>query len=108
QRLGVHPGLCHVGAKRVTAYVRRNLGHLHLVYAVVLGADVLEVLFPVESHHWTPVLVEKEKSAVPLHYRLHLWRFPVGKYTGKALLYLRRHGNHSGAAAGFRVFYHVL
>ena len=46
QRLGIHAGFGHIGAEGVSAYMWCDFGHLHLVNAVILVANVLKILHP--------------------------------------------------------------
>ena len=39
QALWVHSTFCHLGAESVSAYMRRNLGHLNLKNLVILGKN---------------------------------------------------------------------
>lgn len=50
--LGVHTGLRHIGAERVSANMGRDLRYLHFVDFVVLLADALEILLPLKCYHW--------------------------------------------------------
>ena len=47
QRLGIHSGLCHVGAESVPTHMGCDLRQLHTVGLVVLGNHMLHVLLPV-------------------------------------------------------------
>ena len=60
---GVHPLASHLGAERVTADMRGNLGKLLLVDAIVLAERELEVLLPVHRNLRHTVFVQKQESA---------------------------------------------
>ena len=47
QRLGIHSGLCHVGAESVPTHMGCDLRQLHTVGLIVLGNHMLHVLLPV-------------------------------------------------------------
>ena len=78
QHFGVHTALCRVGTTYVTANVRGDFGHLHLVDAVVLLADVLEVMLPVKHHHRLAVFVQVQNAAHIANHRLGLGHRPLG------------------------------
>ena len=85
QRLGVHTALCHVGTKCVPANVRGDFGHLHLIDAVVLLADVLEVMLPMKRHHRLAVLIQIQKAAPSANHRLGFGPWPAGDNALEAL-----------------------
>lgn len=56
QSFGIHAAFSHVGTISMSAHMRCDFGHLYLVDFVVLLADMLEILLPVQRHHGTPIL----------------------------------------------------
>ena len=46
QCLWIHSGFRHIGTEGVPAYMGCDFGHLHLVNAVILVANVLKILLP--------------------------------------------------------------
>ena len=108
QRLGVHTALCHVGTKCVPANVRGDFGHLHLIDAVVLLADVLEVMLPMKRHHRFAVLVQVQKAAPAVDHRLSLGLWPVGNNPLESLVHIICHGDFPCSARSFRVLDDIL
>ena len=70
QRFGIHPAFCHIGTKGVAADMGCDFGKLYFVDAVVLVADMLKVMFPMECDHWHRVFVKKKESGVTINHRL--------------------------------------
>lgn len=100
QRLGIHAGFCHIGAEGVSAYMGCDFWHLHPVNAVILVANVLKILLPVQCHHGHPILVQIEETAFSADEGLFFLLLSVCNNGRKAIPHLRCHGHHSGAAAG--------
>ena len=70
QRLGVHPGLGHIGAKSMPTHMGCDLGQLHTVGLVVLVHSVGHVLLPVQRNHRHIILVQEQKTSVTVDHRL--------------------------------------
>ena len=100
QRLGIHTGFSHIGAEGMPAHMGRDFGHLHLVNTVILVANVLKVLLPMQGHHGHPILIQIEETALAADDGLFLLLLSVGDDGRKAVSHFRCHGHHSGAAAG--------
>ena len=66
---GIHPRGRHP-AEGMAAHMGRYFGHLDFVNAVVLLADMLEIFFPVHGNHWHLILIQKQKSGIPINHWL--------------------------------------
>ena len=52
QRLWIHSRFCHIRAIGVSAYMRRNVWHLHPVNVIVSANHMIESVLPVHCHKW--------------------------------------------------------
>lgn len=71
QGFRAHSGLCHIGAEGMPAYMGRDLGQLYPVNLVILGYNMLHILFPMQCHHRHIIFVQEQESGATIHNRLH-------------------------------------
>ena len=70
ERLRVHPCFCLIAAIGMAADVRGDVGHLDPVDIVVALDHMVEPVLPVHRHFRQAVLVQKQKTAVPVDHAL--------------------------------------
>ena len=81
---------------------------MYLIDTVVLLADMLKILFPMQRNHRAVVFVQKQESGVSLYYRLDLRLLSIFNDTLETRFYFRRHRHHSCAAVRFGIFNHIF
>lgn len=108
QRLGIHPGLCHVGTESVPTHMGCDLGQLHTVGLVVLGNHMLHVLLPVERHHRHVVLVQAEETCMAVDHRLFPRFLPVLDDPAEAHSHLVGHRHIAHTLFRLRFLDHIL
>lgn len=101
---GVHPLTSHLGAERVSAYMRGNLGKFLFVDAIVLAEGELEVLLPVHRNLRHVVFVQKQESAHPVNDGLDRWVGTLLKDCLETFFDFLGHGHESLAAFRFGAF----
>ena len=107
QSFGIHTAFGHVGTKRMSANMRRDVGQLFPIELVVARTDVVEVVFPVHCNGWVSVLVKKEKTAFTVNHRLVLGTRPIFNNAPEAHIHIIRHRNHPLTTAGLGFLYHI-
>ena len=86
----VYPGIKRHSFDPESRRNGRNQGGLFPVDAVVLLADVLEVMLPVKRHHRLAILIQVQKTAPAADHRLGLGLWPVGDNALEALVHIVR------------------
>ena len=77
QRLRTHSRLCHIGTEGMPAHMGRDLRQLYPVDLIILGYNMLHILFPMQCYHGHIVLVQEQKSGVTIHNWFHTGLFPA-------------------------------
>ena len=67
QRFGIHTGVCHTGAERVSEGVRGDVGQLFLVMLVVLFHKVFKHTIVIKAHLRHPLTGKKQEVCVAVH-----------------------------------------
>ena len=100
QRLRIHPGLGLIAAVGMAADVRGDVRQLNPVDIVVAFDHMVETVLPVHRHFRQAVLVQKQKTAVPVDHALDPGGRPVLNDGAEALLNVGRHRKLTGSSVG--------
>lgn len=85
QCLGIHSRFCHIATIGVSAYMRRDIWHLHPVDVIVSADHMVETMLPVYCHKWHSIIIVKQESTISiyglLHFLSHFLSFRQGGHT---------------------------
>lgn len=63
----------HIRAIGVSAYMRRNVWHLHPVNVIVSADHMIESMLPMHRNKWHSIIIVKQESAISIYGLLHLF-----------------------------------
>ena len=61
----------------MSAHIRHNVWHLHLVDVIVPADHVVESVLPVHCHKWHSIIIVKKESTVAINNFFHFRNIPV-------------------------------
>ena len=71
QRLWIHSRFCHIRAIRVSAYMRRDIWHLHPVDVIVPANHMIKSVLPMHRNKWHSIIIVKQESTISIYGFLH-------------------------------------
>ena len=77
QFLGIHSRFCHIAAIGVSAYMRRDVWHLHPINVIVSADHVVESVLPVHCYKGHSIVIVKQESTVAINGFFHFGSIPV-------------------------------
>ena len=105
QCLWIHSGFRHIGTEGVSAYMRRNVWHLHPVNVIVSADHIIESMLPMHRNKWHSIIIVKQESAISIYGLLHFWCISVLNDYDRNLRPSRRRGYLSNGRYAWRWFY---
>lgn len=77
QCLRVHTCFRHITAVSMSAYMRRDIRHLHPVNIIVSANHMIESMLPMHCHKRHSLLIQKKEAAVSIYHFFYFRTWPI-------------------------------
>ena len=95
QCLWIHSRFCHIRAIGMSAYMRRDVWHLHPIDIIVSPNHMIESVLPVHCHKWHSIVIVEKESTVAINGFFHFRSIPVFDDCSKHFCHIFCYRQHS-------------